>query len=95
MSANELMMDEAERCWWERTRSRGALWYMVTKGLLFLAIFPLVGCGVLGWNWDPEIMTEGWIIGLIAGGFVFMRKELRYRYTLVEMGQPLPEGLDE
>jgi hypothetical protein len=95
MEPNEWMMDESERGWWERTRARGALWYVVTKGLAFLALFPAIGCGVLGWQWDPELMTQGWIAGLIAGGFVFMRKELRYRYTLVEKGQPLPEGLDE
>lgn len=95
MQSNEWMMNEGERSWWERTRARGALWYMVTKGFAFLILFPAIGCGVLGWHWEPELMTQGWIVGLMAGGFVFMRKELRYRYTLDEMGQPLPEGLDE
>ena len=34
-------------------------------------------------------------IGLIAGAFVWMRKELRYRFTLEEEGLPLSDGGDE
>lgn len=32
---DELKMDESERLWWERVRARGALFYVVTKGLFF------------------------------------------------------------
>jgi hypothetical protein len=94
MNRNELKMDENEQLWWERTRSRGSLWYLVHKGLLFLMAYPLLGHFVVGWTWKPELLVEGWLIGLVCGGMVWMRKELRYRFTLEEEGRPLPDGAD-
>ena len=90
----ELKMDEAERLWWERVRGRGAMWYVVSKGLVFLVALPTIGCLGLGWDWDPKLLVEGWIAGLVCAGFVWMRKELRYRFTLDDEGLPLPEGRD-
>jgi hypothetical protein len=95
MNRNELMMDEAEQQWWERTRRRGSLWYLTTKGLLFLVAYPVLGIFVAGWSWQPELLVEGWLIGLVCGGLVWMRKELRYRFTLDEQGRPLPDGPEE
>ena len=88
-------MDEGERLWWERVRRRGALWYLVNKGLLFLVTLPVLGCLGLGWEWQPKLLVEGWTAGLVAGGFVWMRKELRYRFTLDDEGLPLSEGRDD
>ena len=93
--ARELKMDEGERLWWERVRRRGALWYLVNKGLLFLVVLPTLGCLGFGWAWEPELLVEGWIAGLMAGGFVWMRKELRYRFTLADEGLPLSGGPDD
>lgn len=92
---NELKMTEDERLWWSRVRARGSLWYLVSKGLVFLLLFPLLGCYVLGWEWQPALLVEGWIIGLIAGGFVWMRKELRYRFTLDLEGDVVTGAGDE
>lgn len=92
---DELKMDEAERRWWERVRARGALWYVVTKGLFFLVAFPALGCLALGWPFSPEVLVEGWMIGLFWGAFFYMRKELRYRFTLEHEGLPLPDGSEE
>lgn len=94
-TAEEIKMHESERLWWQTVRQRGALWYLVSKGLLFLLLFPTLGCSVIGWPWEPTLLVEGWLIGLVCGGFVWMRKELRYRFTLEEEGLPLPEGGDE
>ncbi len=75
-------MNEGERNGWERVRARGAMWYLVNKGLLFLVLYPLVGCYAIGWDWQPSLLVEAWAIGLVCGGFVWMHKELRYRLTL-------------
>ena len=40
------------------------------------------------------LLGEGWIIGLFWGSFLYMRKELRFRFTLEYEGLPLPEGWD-
>ena len=92
---NELKMNEKERLWWSRVRARGSLWYLVNKGLMFLLLYPSLGCYVLEWEWQPSLLVEGWIIGLIAGGFVWMRKELRYRFTLDLEGDVVPGTGDE
>ena len=91
-TVDELKMDETERAWWERVRARGALWYVVNKGLAFLILFPALGLGVLDWDWSPSLLVEGWMIGLFWGAFFFMRKELRYRFTLEQEGLPAPDG---
>jgi len=92
---NELKMTEVERLWWQRVRSRGVMWYVVNKGLLFLLLYPSIGCLVAGWRWQPSLLFEGWYIGLVCGGFVWMRKELRYRFTLEHEGRALPDGRDD
>lgn len=92
---NEIKMGEVERRWWENVRRRGALWYVVNKGLLFLAAFPAVGCLALGWAWEPRLLAEGWFLGLVSGSLVWMRKELRYRFTLDVEGLAYPDGQDE
>lgn len=94
-SVDELKMTESERLWWERVRTRGALWYLVSKGLFFLIAYPLLGCYVAAWEWDPTLMVEGWTIGLVCGGFVWMRKELRYRFTRDCDGGVTPRVGDE
>jgi hypothetical protein len=95
MNANEIKMNDQERAYWERVRGRGSLWYLANKGLAFLLLYPAIGVWILGWGWAPTLLVEGWLIGFIAGAFVWMRKELRYRFTLEEEGLPLPEGGDE
>jgi sterol desaturase/sphingolipid hydroxylase (fatty acid hydroxylase superfamily) len=95
VDARELKMAEGERLWWERVRRRGAMWYVVNKGLLFLLAYPAIGCFAIGWEWQPTLLLEGWYVGLVCGGFVWMRKELRYRFTLDEEGLALPDGRDE
>ncbi len=95
VNPEEIKMSEGERQWWERVRARGAMWYVVNKGAVFLALYPSLGCGLLDWDWAPELLAEGWFIGLVCGGFVWMRKELRYRFTLDEEGLALPDGQDE
>ncbi len=92
---DELKMNESERLWWSRVRARGSLWYLVNKGLVFLVLYPLIGCYVLEWDWHPNLLVEGWVSGLIAGGFVWMRKELRYRFTLDLEGDVVPGTGDE
>jgi hypothetical protein len=91
----ELKMDVSERLWWERVRARGALWYVVTKGVFFLVAFPGLGCQVLGWQWTPSLLVEGWLLGLFCGSFLFLRKDLRYRFTMDYEGLPMPESGDE
>jgi len=95
MNADELKMDAAERAYWERVRRHGAMWYLTNKGLAFLVLYPALGVGVIGWDWAPSLMVEGWLIGLVAGSFVWMRKELRYRFTLEEEGLHARDGMDE
>lgn len=92
---DELKMSHDERLWWGRVRARGALWYIVNKGLLFLLILPALGCYAFDWDFEPALLVEAWLTGLVAGGFVWMRKELRYRFTLDLEGGALPRGGDE
>lgn len=89
---DELKMDESERLWWERVRARGALFYVVTKGLFFLIAYPSLGCYVFDWGWEPMLLVEGWVIGLFWGSCLYIRKELRFRFTLEYEGLPLPDG---
>lgn len=91
----EFKMGEAERLWWGRVRRRGAMWFVVNKGLAFLLLFPLLGCVVIGWDWQPTLWVEGWLIGLVSGSFVWMRKELRYRFTLDDEGLAVSDQQDE
>lgn len=95
MNANEIKMNDQERAYWERVRGHGSLWYLANKGLAFLFLYPTLGVWVLGWEWTSTLLVEGWLTGFVAGAFVWMRKELRYRFTLEEEGLPLPEGRDE
>ena len=71
------------------------MWYLVNKGLLFLILYPPLGCYVIGWTWEPMLMVEGWTAGLVCGGLVWIRKELRYRYTLDCDGVVVPPVGDE
>jgi len=91
----DLKMDEAERLWWTRVRRRGALWFVVNKGLAFLLLYPALGHFAIGWDWQPMLMVEGWTLGLVSGSFVWMRKELRYRFTLDDEGLTVPDGQDD
>ena len=95
MDARDLKMDEPELAFWKLVRRRGAMWYLVNKGLVFLVLYPALGHWVLDWDWQPTLLVEGWLIGLVTGAFVWMRKELRYRFTLEDEGRPLPDGWDE
>ena len=95
MNENEIKMDAQERGFWEHVRRRGGLWYVANKGLAFLILYPAFGHWMMGWQWTPTLLVEGWLIGLVAGGFVWMRKELRYRFTLDVEGLPLSDGWDE
>jgi hypothetical protein len=95
MDARDLKMDEPELAFWKHVRRRGAMWYLVNKGLVFLVLYPALGHWVIGWDWQPTLLVEGWLIGLVTGAFVWMRKELRYRFTLEDEGRPLPDGWDE
>jgi hypothetical protein len=94
-NSSEIKMSEDERMWWERVRARGAMWYLVNKGLLFLVLYPSIGCYAIGWNWAPTLLVEAWILGLVCGGFVWMRKELRYRFTVELEGGVVRETGDE
>jgi hypothetical protein len=91
----EFKMGEDERLWWESVRRRGAMWFVVHKGLVFLLLYPLLGCCAIGWDWRPTLLVEGWSLGLVCGSFVWMRKELRYRFTLDEEGLVVPDGQDD
>jgi hypothetical protein len=95
VSPEEIMMGASEKLWWERVRSRGSFWYIANKGLAFLVLYPLLGCGVIGWTWTSSLLLEGWIIGLVCGGFVWMRKELRYRFTLEREDLVVSNRFDE
>lgn len=94
-NVDEMKMNAAERLWWENVRRRGALWYLVNKGLLFVLLFPALGCFAMGWSWQPRLLVEGWCIGLVCGGFVWMRKELRYRLTLDLEGLVVSDRQDD
>jgi len=88
-------MSEAELLWWTRVRRRGAMWFVVNKGLAFLLLYPALGCVAIGWDWQPTLMVEGWSLGLVCGSFVWMRKELRFRFTLDDEGQTVPDARDD
>lgn len=92
---DDLLMDEQELSWWGRVRMKGALWYIVSKGLVFLGAYPTLGCYVMSWEWDPRLLVEGWMIGLFWGAFIYLRKELRFRFTLENAGLPIPDVADE
>ena len=91
----DFKMSEGERLWWERVRRRGAMWFVVNKGLIFLLLHTLLGCLAIGWDWQPTLLVEGWAIGLGCGSFVWMRKELRYRFTLDDEGLAVSDGQDD
>ena len=88
-------MGQDERIWWQNVRRRGAMWFVVNKGFLFLVLYPLLGCFAIGWTWQPTLLAEGWFIGLVSGSFVWMWKELRYRFTLDDEGLVVPDRLDD
>jgi hypothetical protein len=91
----EIVMDVDELAFWAKIRRRGALWYLVHKGLLFLLFYPLLGHFAVGWDWHPRLFVEAWVIGIVCGGFVWMRRELRYRFTLDHQGRLAPDGSDD
>lgn len=95
MNPRMLKMTGDELQFWDRVRRRGAMWYLVSKGFFFLLLYPTIGCTILEWSWQPELLVEGWFIGLVCGGLVWMRKELRFRFTLEDEGICLPDGPDE
>jgi len=95
VNPHELMMNRDELAFWGRVRRRGAFWYVVNKGLFFLLLYPAVGHLLAGWALDAQLFLEAWLIGLACGGFVWMRKELRFRFTFREQGRLLPDGTDD
>ena len=95
VNPREIMMGRDELGFWERVRRRGAFWYLVHKGLLFLLFYPVLGHFAIGWDWQPRLFVEAWVIGILCGGFVWMRKQLRFRFTLHEKGRLVPDGSDD
>lgn len=95
VNPKEIMMDREELAFWEQIRRRGAFWYLLHKGLLFLFAYPLLGHFAIGWDWHPRLFLEAWVVGIVCGGFVWMRKELRFRFTLHEEGRLVPDGSDD
>lgn len=91
----EIVMSGDELAFWKGVRRRGAFWYLVSKGLFFLAAWPVAGHFVVGWEWQPRLFLEAWVIGIVCGGFVWIRKELRYRFTLEQSGQMVHDGSDD
>lgn len=94
VDARAIVMEPDELAFWSGIRRRGAFWYLVHKGLLFLVFYPLLGHLGPGWAWEPGLFLEAWLIGVVCGGFVWMRKELRYRYTL-DHGEALAPDASE
>ena len=62
VNPKEIMMDREELAFWEQIRRRGAFWYLVHKGLLFLLAYPLLGHFAIGWDWHPRIFLEAWVV---------------------------------
>lgn len=81
VDARAIVMSREELEFWAIVRRRGAIYYLLHKGLLFLLFYPLLGHFVADWPWQPSLFLEAWAIGVVCGGFVWMRKELRFRYT--------------
>ena len=91
VDSRAIVMGREELAFWSGIRRRGAFWFLVHKGLLFLIFYPLLGHLAAGWAWEPGLFLEAWLIGVVCGGFVWMRKELRYRYTLEHEGPLVPD----
>ena len=91
----EIVMSRDELAFWAKIRRRGSFWYLVHKGLLFLIAYPVLGHYAVGWPWESRLLVEGWLIGLVCGGFVWMRKELRYRFNLEHEGRLVPDGSED
>jgi hypothetical protein len=88
-------MGESELAYWQRLRQRGAEWYVVSKGLVFVIAYPLLGSGAFGWPMRAELLGEGWLLGLVMGALMWMRNEIRYRRTLEEQPGWHPDLQDD
>jgi hypothetical protein len=71
-------MDRGEYGQWSRTRARGFEWYVVQKGLTFLAVVPALSALSGGPGFTFEIAAFSWFGGLCAGTLVWAQRETRF-----------------
>ena len=95
MDSKAIIMDRDELVFWGRVRRRGAVGYMLHKGLLFMAFYPALGHWAAGWAFDAGVFLEAWMIGVVCGGIVWTRRELRYRFTMIQVRRVIREANDE
>jgi hypothetical protein len=81
---DESAMAPRDAIWWQRVRARGIEWYVVSKGLFFLAAYPLLAHGCFAESLAPERLVEGFVLGLCAGLAVWSWRERRYQRAIEE-----------
>ena len=92
-SSQSMSDDEFE--YWQRLRQHGVEWYVISKGLAFFVVFPLIGHFGFGWPMGVEVLGEAWLLGLVSGALMWMRNEIRYRRTLEDQPGWHPDLSDD
>lgn len=82
---SSVAMRPAELAYWSRVRRRGPEWFVVGKGLLFLAVVPVSLRYALGSPIGFESLTCSWVGGLVLGTLVWLRRERRFARALAEL----------
>ena len=72
------LMGQREYEYWTRVRARGAEWFVVQKGLLFLVAVPLLSHWLDGPGFRFELAAVCWMTGLATGSLVWLRREVRF-----------------
>jgi len=85
-------MGAPELAYWRRVRRRGPEWFVVSKGLLFLAVLPASLHGLHGAPIGFVSLTGSWVAGLVFGTCVWLRRERRFARALAELPAREPEA---
>ena len=52
------------------------------RGQILVLTYPLIGHFLMLWEATPQLLGEGWLVGLVWGALMWMRNEIRYRRAL-------------
>jgi hypothetical protein len=86
--ADRRSMSRPELAAWQRARGRGVEWFVMTKGLGFMLVHPLLAHLVSGEPLSAQLFCEGWLAGMVAGSGVWLWRERRYERAVEEGTAP-------
>ncbi len=68
--------------YWDRVRTHGFEWFVVSKASLFAALLPAALVGYFDFAMSTEMLVFSWLAGLGAAGIVWSQREKNHERRL-------------